>query len=324
MTGCTLLYLQKSPVDTLERNIHNLSESAEQFLNEIPIPAPTAEGKILVVSADAKGVPMVRKTKAIPAFDQRYFPGNRRMATLATVYSVNEYFRTAEEIVAALFRENSNREEKRPEPVGKVVAGFLSQCDAEGVLIRGTHHAMVWAAEQVERRHQSGQPLVRLMDGQTSLWEASDVNFDSYETIDILDIIHVASYVWDAAKVFESHREHQEAFARDRLLRILKGDVKSVVSGIRQKATKSELKAEKLKKINQVCNYFEKNYHRMRYDSYLQQGLPIATGVIEGACRHLVMDRMCRTGMRWKTKGAQAMLHARAIDLAGRTRDFHI
>ncbi|MEZ6143076.1 MAG: hypothetical protein R3B84_21135 [Zavarzinella sp.] len=107
------------------------------------------------------------------------------------------------------------------------------------MLIRGTHHAMVWAAEQVERRHQSGQPLVRLMDGQTSLWEASDVNFDSYETIDILDIIHVASYVWDAAKVFESHREHQEAFARDRLLRILKGDVKSVVSGSVRKRQKA-------------------------------------------------------------------------------------
>ena len=51
----------------------------------------------------------------------------------------------------------------------------------------------------------------------------------------------------------------------------------------------------------------------MRYDEYLQLGCPIATGVIEGACRHVIKDRMERAGMRWKVPGAQAMLNLRSI-----------
>ena len=61
----------------------------------------------------------------------------------------------------------------------------------------------------------------------------------------------------------------------------------------------------------------------MRYDEYLSQGYPIATGVIEGACGHLVMDRMCRTGMRWGLPGSQAMLNVRAVYQAGLAEDFH-
>jgi hypothetical protein len=55
----------------------------------------------------------------------------------------------------------------------------------------------------------------------------------------------------------------------------------------------------------------------MRYDEYLAAGYPIATGVIEGACRHIVKDRMERTGMRWKIPGAQAMLELRTIHING-------
>ena len=61
----------------------------------------------------------------------------------------------------------------------------------------------------------------------------------------------------------------------------------------------------------------------MRYDEYLKKGYPIATGVIEGACRHLVMDRLCRTGMRWTNVGSQAMLHVRAVHQADLGNEFH-
>ena len=55
----------------------------------------------------------------------------------------------------------------------------------------------------------------------------------------------------------------------------------------------------------------------MHYDSYLQRGFPIATGVIEGACRYLVKDRMERTGARWSLKGAEAVLRLRALRTCG-------
>ena len=62
----------------------------------------------------------------------------------------------------------------------------------------------------------------------------------------------------------------------------------------------------------------------MRYDKYLRKGYPIATGVIEGACRHYVKDRMERSGMRWRRPGAQAMLNVRAVLLSSYWDDFHL
>ena len=141
--------------------------------------------------------------------------------------------------------------------------------------------------------------------------------------IDILDILHASSYVWRAAKVFYPRGEHQEAFARDRLLRILQGDVHGVIAGLRQMATKRRLKGKRREEIATVCGYFEKHADRMRYDEYLAAGYPIATGVIEGACRHLVKDRMERSGMRWRLAGAQPMLHVRAVYQSSYWDDFH-
>ena len=82
----------------------------------------------------------------------------------------------------------------------------------------------------MEQRRRPGQ----LLDGQTSLWESVDaylVDDAEGELWDILDIVHVAGYVWRAAKVFHSQREPQEAFVREPLLRILQGDVWSVIRG---------------------------------------------------------------------------------------------
>lgn len=312
-------------VNSLERIHANLAESAEQFLFELPIPAAKDEGEILVVSGDGKGIPMVRETtQKVPAFEKREHPGNRQMATLATVYSVDRFVRTPEQIVDALFREPTDEPPtKRPEPVGKAVVGCRTRVEENEEPMPGDIQAFTWAAEQVRRRHQKGQPLVRLMDGQASLWNTATFCLGDRSTIDILDIIHVSSYVWSAAKILESHREHQEAYARDWRLRILQGKVSGVISSLRQQATKRKLSKKDREAIGRICNYFQKNRYRMQYHEYLREGYPIATGVIEGACRHLVMDRMCRTGMRWKVPGSQAMLHLRAIHQADLSDTFH-
>jgi hypothetical protein len=110
-----------------------------------------------------------------------------------------------------------------------------------------------------------------------------------------------------------SHREHQEAFAQERMLRILQGDVAGVITGMRRMASQRNLTGQKRKDVQKVCNYFENNLQRMRYDEYLQAGYPIASGVIEGACRHIIKDRMEQGGMRWTLAGAQAMLNVRSV-----------
>ena len=84
---------------------------------------------------------------------------------------------------------------------------------------------------------------------------------------------------------------------------------------MRRMGTTYGLRGSKRTKLRKICGYLEKNRHRMRYDEYLACGYPIASGVIEGACRHVVKDRLERTGMNWTVPGAQAMLELRCIYL---------
>ena len=321
-----IVFRQKVSVSSPERINQELGDSAESFLCDLSVPPTEKEGKILVLTADGKGVPMTRETAdPVTAFERRDFPGNRKMAILAGVYSVDPHPRTPEQILDALFREKSDEPPpKRPVPAGKVVIGCLTRDDRGDEPMPADIQAFAWAAEQVRLRHRPGQPLVRLMDGQPSLWNTSAVCLgEKRATIDILDIIHVAGRVWEAAKLFHSHREHQEAFARDRLGRILDGQVGGVISGLRRKATLDGVTKKDRAALERICCHFENNRSRMRYGDYLREGYPIATGVIEGACRHLVMDRMCRTGMRWTRAGAQAMLHVRAVHQSGLADQFH-
>ena len=193
-------------------------------------------------------------------------------------------------------------------------------------MISGQIEAFGWASQRVRDRLQPEQPLIVLMDGAPSQWDAVHASLDpdvSARVLEILDILHVSQYVWRAAKVFHSHREHQEAFARGRLERILSGHVHSVTTGLRRMATMKKLKGRAAAEIQTVCRYFTNNAGRMKYDEYLKAGYPISTGVIEGGCRHLVKDRTERSGMRWTVDGAQPMLHIRAIHQSPDRNDFY-
>ena len=141
--------------------------------------------------------------------------------------------------------------------------------------------------------------------------------------VEILGLLHVTPRLWEAAYLF--HREGSDeasAFVRERLLGILRGQVGYVIGGLRQMGTKRRLRGHKSQKLHQICNYLEKNRGRMGYDEYLAAGYPIASGVIEGACRYVVKDRMERAGMRWTVEGAQAMLDLRSTYVNGQWEDF--
>lgn len=318
---------QSIPVDSLERISQRMACEAEVFLDNLTAPPSKEEGALLVLTADSKGVPLLgRDRPKVPVFDESQGWGNRVMATLACVYSVDHFVRTPEDVVAALFREERQRDILRPRPCHKrMVARFahtyMSE-DTPPVVVSSIGEALTWGAFEVWRRRQTGQPLIRLCDGQESLWTIGEACLadefqEAVETIDILDIIHVTKYVWLAAKALcGSDRKEAEAFARDRLLRILQGDVRGVVFGWRQMATKRRLRGQRLKEVRKACHYLEANAARMRYDEYLAAGYPIASGVIEGACRHLVKDRMERSGMRWSLLGATSILTLRALHVS--------
>jgi hypothetical protein len=329
------VFQQKLSVDVLEGINRDMGEQADRFFESLTKPVVVKEGELLVASADGKGVPLVQQdAEKVPVFDEKERPGNRRMATLGCVYTVNRHIRTPEQIVAALFHEKTDTPPPtRPEPCCKRYRGFFTSTEAGEEPIPSAYRAWGWLTQEVASRHRDGQPVIRLMDGQASLWNAADACLDDFIEelrqkqeanllIDILDIIHVSGYVWRAAKVFHTHKEHQEAFAHERLLRILRGEVSGVVKGLRRMATEHEFRGSQLKEITTVCNYFENNSHRMRYDDYLKAGYPIASGVIEGACRHIIKDRMEQGGMRWRLVGAEAMLNVRAISASSEWEEF--
>jgi hypothetical protein len=328
------VFRQRLSADTLEKVSRRMGAAANQFLRNQAAPEKTEEGSILVVTADGKGVPLVKAdAQRLTCFEEKSLrPGNRRMATVCGVYSIDAYNRTAESVVAALFRDTKSSAESestgdRPVPCHKRLLAQLPGV-VEGLgddVIRGSILALTWAADEVRKRLQPGQRLVRLIDGQHSLWDdlnACQSDLDEMNMTDILDLLHAAGYVGKAAKDLCQGETAQEEFMKDRLLRILHGGVHSVIRGMKRMATVQGLSKDERANVDAACHYFTAHAHRMKYDEYLAAGLPIATGIIEGACRHLVKDRLERTGMRWSTEGAQGMLNLRSIRASNLWDDF--
>jgi hypothetical protein len=238
------------------------------------------------------------------------------------VYTVDRYRRTPEEVVSALFRDVPELTADRPSPQGKEVWASLPREAQPG---SGMDAAFAWMVGELYLRGRAAdKPLVFVSDGQEALWTARR-SWLPQRAVDILDVLHVTPRLWKAAQVF--HREgspEAEEFVRERLLRVLQGKAAGVICGLREMATKRDLHGGKKKTISTVCAYLEANLQRMRYDEYLQAGYPIASGVVEGACRHLIKDRMERAGMHWTITGAQAMLDVRSIYVSGLWEEYQV
>ena len=180
-----------------------------------------------------------------------------------------------------------------------------------------------WMARDMAVRAGATKKVCVLMDGQESLWRVAGKHFSSASVTQILDLLHVTPRLWSAATLF--HPKSQGAaveFVKDRVLRVLQGKAVSVTRGLRSMGQSRCWKGKKKQSLDKICDYLEKNKERMRYDEYLKAGYPIATGVIEGACRHLVKDRLERAGMRWGLPGAQSMLNLRSVYLSGLWDEF--
>jgi len=319
------------PVDSMERMNRQMAESVTDFRESMPAPTAQDEGKILVVTADNKGVPMRRPAKELPAGCRRKKgekANKKQMAAVGCVYSVDPKYRAAEAVVSALFREKTakNKYETSTEPVAqqKRIWSCLSRDKSDGTWQDGEETVFAWMVREVQTRRRPRQKLVCLMDGQRSLWIMGRNAFSGEKLVEILDLLHVTPRLWEAAYLFHPEgSDEAAAFVRKRLLRVLRGKAGAVIGGLRQMASKRRLRSAKLRKLETLCKYLQKNLSRMRYDKYLAAGYPIASGVIEGACRYVVKDRMERAGMRWTVPGAQSMLDLRTTYVNGQWDKFH-
>ena len=310
-------------VDSLEHMNQEMARQTDEFQASLPLPPAEEEGEIFVQTADGKGVPIRRPADAPPIMDHQHRsgpkPDRKKMATLGAVYSIDRLVRTPEEVVESLFRKPGQPRSKtpRPHPCHKQMRAMLDHVDVNGDEIDGRAAVFGWISDQMAARHAgSDKRIVSIMDGEQALWTMRDVFQANVPMIDILDLLHVTPRLWDAATLFHPKGSRAaEKFVRKRVRRILEGDVIGVVRGLRRMGTADGLRGDKQSKLRKICGYFEKNLDRMRYDEYLACGYPIASGVIEGACRNVVKDRLERTGMNWTIPGAQAMLELRCIHL---------
>ena len=312
-------------VDSLERMNRQMANPVVDYWDALQTPPASQEGELMVVTADGKGVPIRRSSPAYanPAPSKGPKPGGKKVALLGAAYTVDRFPRTAQEVVDALFRKpRSSPPRERPVPRHKRVRASLER-DAADRSDPAYDEIFGWMSLEAEQRNPQGdKPLVLLMDGQASLWEAAS-NHLLDDAVQILDLLHVTPRLWRAAYLFHPEGSAGAAqFVRQRVQRILNGEVRSVITGLRRMATVSGLRGRKRKQLERICHYFENNQHRMRYHEYLAAGYPIATGVIEGACRHLVKDRLERAGMKWVMEGAQAMLDLRSIHLGDQWNEF--
>lgn len=284
-----------------------------------------ASSTILVLSFDGKGVPMRHAdlrpaTQAAAAQRQRTLSTRltkgekrhtRRMAQVAVVYTTAPFERTAEDIIRELGPPGAPRP-ARPRPEGKRVWASLGKEPAEVI-----DEAFLDASSRDPKRQKRWVVLVDGNADQIGRAQAAAKRHGVTVTI-VLDLLHVLEYLWKAAYVFHSEGSVEaERWVNERLLWLLCGDVGQVIASIRRTATYRGLSAEVRKPADTSANYLEHHKAYLRYDEYLDAGLPIATGVIEGACRHLIRDRLTLTGARWSLAGAEAILRLRSLRASG-------
>jgi hypothetical protein len=156
-----------------------------------------------------------------------------------------------------------------------------------------------WLSHEVSTRSGDGsRPVICLMDGEHKLW-ARKRELLPDDVVEVLELWHVMDRLWDVASALHgADNTASREFVSDRLRQILSGNVGRVIGGLRQTLTKRRLPRAAAGTIASTVTYFSNNRNRMHYDECLREGYPIASGVIEGACRHVVGDRLDRTGTR--------------------------
>ncbi len=309
-----------------KRQVEELAKRAAQDFNDFyemrqsnPI-EDEATGPVLVITADGKGVVMhekdlreqtrkaaqKRKQKMGKRLSQGEKKDSKRMATVAAVYTIDTFERSPEDLVAEA--NCSIAKVKRPRPERKRVWASI---EAPPEQVIGDAFDEAFHRDPNHEKH-----WVALVDGNNKQLEI--LNRKAKEkgialTI-IVDIIHVIEYLWKAGRVFHPKSGPElENWVRHRLLKVLEGKAGLTAGGMRRSATLKKLSAEARKPVDVCATYLLNKSPYLHYDRYLSQGFPIATGVIEGACRHLVKDRLEITGAKWRLPGAEAVLRLRAL-----------
>lgn len=307
------------PKRQLIEQVVGMSQDFDAFYNLPGVPEERSD--LLVITVDGKGIVMRREdlrpatrkaaeaSKDMPG--SRLTPGEKRnrkrMATVAAVYSLKVRERTPEQIMGP--------KEDRPKPVHAENKRVWASIEHSSRNVIEAAFQEAFKRDPTQSRHW----VVVVDGGEQQLMDILEIA-ESYRariTL-VLDFIHVLEYLWKGAHCFHPVGSTQcEEWVREQALRLLKGEARSVAIDLRREATRLQLTEKERKPVDKCADYLDKYRPMLEYDSFLPEGLPIASGVIEGACRHLIKDRLDRTGARWRMKSAEAVIRIRSLRSSG-------
>jgi hypothetical protein len=299
--------------------------------------SPVPDGWPLILTFDGKGIVMLpgalRPATAKAAASAqgklatRLSPGEKhgrkRMAELACVYDAAPVPRTPQDVISTPAQKRRKKKAQATAPKGKAKP---REPQARGKWLTASVTddipAVIAAAfDEAERRDPAHQrEWVVLIDGNNAQIEAVTAEAASrgVTVTIVIDFIHVLEYCWKAAwSFFDKGEPAAEEWVADQARKILHGKARQVAAGIRRRATAYGYAGPERAGADECARYLQNKQDYLGYATALRQGWPIATGIIEGACRHIVKDRMDITGARWGLEGAEAVLKLRALIATG-------
>lgn len=303
--------------------------------------APTADpGDALVITADGKGIPVRPEalragTAKLAAKAKQTPPGatsgnaggkgnSKRMAELVCVYDLKPVPRTVEDILPTIAHgADGDRQasDQAPKAAGKWLTASVTD-DIPTVIAAGFDEA-------TRRDPGHTRDWVALVDGNCTQIDAitAEAAARGASVTVLIDWLHVSGYLWDAAKAFfctdtTAGMTLARDWVQERSRMVLRGDALQVAERIRARVLGSKLTAAQRKSAHEAATYLTNKAPHLDYPTALAKGWPIATGVIEGACRHLVKDRLEITGARWGLNTAEAVLALRATVTNGDFDDY--
>ena len=294
------------------------------------VPQPCTDATVLVLSVDGKGVVMrpealreatrqAAEAKGPGPYRTRLAsgekPARKRMATLGVVYDAEPAPRRAHDVIAvpaAGARSGERTRRVGPNARAKWLTGSVTASSEQviaTVFDQATHrdptHRRTWVVLVDGARHQLD--LVRAEAARRGV--AVHI---------LIDLIHVLEYLWKAAWCYHADGDpHAEAWVATHAISILSGRVAEAVAAIDQQAVHAGLSGGQRRGVDTCIGYLTAKQEFLDYAAALAAGWPIATGVIEGACRHLIGDRLDISGARWGLDGAEAVLKLRAVRTNG-------
>lgn len=330
-----ILCLEASSTQS-KAHCNRLGQQVDNFYAQSELPV-VPQGNYICMEWDGKGVPIIKEergasagelpaTSVVGRLKKGQKRGVKKAATVGVISNFEPRQRSKDSIIRGLF--------KTPLTPLKQEEGALevAHCKRENwhkdihrrAFLGGQENAIQYGIERAKKiSEQQNIPLVVLLDGGVGLEDAVKAALDKEKLSNrlqyiILDIVHVSEYVWKAGNAILGEKSKlRTSWVKGILSDILDGKISQIIEELQQNRDKTTLSKSAQELLDKTITYFTNHQHKMDYKTYLEEGLPVSTALVESSCGHLVKDRMERSGMRWSLEGAQNMMDIRAVKKNG-------